>query len=247
MRSDWPSTDEIVWLAFHARSRVEFRAEVLRRVSHAASCEIGIFDSPAQPDELVTTNLDLQTARASRDWWLETGVDFTAVRQAIVRNGVAVDTLLYPERQRECFSYVQLFQRKLGVTSNVMLVWPSGAGAASLVCLSSVGGRISEEQAAACADLVRPLAVADNSLGPRLVRSPFDSWAALHKLSRAQIRVSELVIRGLTNSEIGDVLGCSKHTVRNHLAQVFQLSGVSSRAELVFSVLNDSASNGAVE
>jgi len=64
--------------------------------------------------------------------------------------------------------------------------------------------------------------------------SPLDSWLALKGVTRQEQRVVHLVERGLTNREIADVLGVSRHTIRNQLASVFTKLQVSRRAELVY-------------
>jgi DNA-binding NarL/FixJ family response regulator len=64
--------------------------------------------------------------------------------------------------------------------------------------------------------------------------SPLDSWLALMGVTRQEQRVVHLVERGLTNAEIAEVLGVSRHTIRNQLASVFTKLEVSRRAELVY-------------
>lgn len=55
-------------------------------------------------------------------------------------------------------------------------------------------------------------------------------------LTPAQERTMSLVLRGLTNKEVADLLGTSPNTVRNTLAEVFKKVGVSRRSELAFIV-----------
>jgi DNA-binding CsgD family transcriptional regulator len=64
------------------------------------------------------------------------------------------------------------------------------------------------------------------------------SLASAYGLTAQQRRVTELVMRGLTNREVAQVLGCAELTVRNHLVAIFRKTGVSTRAELVFHALN---------
>lgn len=63
---------------------------------------------------------------------------------------------------------------------------------------------------------------------------PSDSTVVpLEKIPSAKREVLELVREGRRNSEIAQTLGRSPNTVRNQLAQLFQLFDVKSRAELV--------------
>ncbi len=56
-----------------------------------------------------------------------------------------------------------------------------------------------------------------------------DDWP----LSERQRQVLELLARGLTNPEIGDVLGIRLGTVKVHVARIFEVLDVSNRAEAV--------------
>ena len=49
--------------------------------------------------------------------------------------------------------------------------------------------------------------------------------------------MTELVVRGLSNKEIGRRLGISLHTVRTHLQATFRKVGVDSRTALAFELL----------
>jgi DNA-binding CsgD family transcriptional regulator len=68
--------------------------------------------------------------------------------------------------------------------------------------------------------------------GSPFARGARQAWG----LTLVQERTTELVIRGLTNNEIGGVLGTSANTVRNTLSEVFKRVGASCRTELAFLV-----------
>ena len=63
-------------------------------------------------------------------------------------------------------------------------------------------------------------------------------------LSKRELEVVQSVAEGLTNREIGDRLGLSKHTVKNYLLRIFDKVGVSNRMELLFFTLSTQGSNG---
>jgi DNA-binding NarL/FixJ family response regulator len=52
-------------------------------------------------------------------------------------------------------------------------------------------------------------------------------------LTRREGQIVSLVVEGLKNREIAELLKVSQHTVKNHLFRVFDKLGISSRAELI--------------
>ncbi len=76
------------------------------------------------------------------------------------------------------------------------------------------------------------LATVSSELGlgqPVSARSPSDPFAML---TPAELSVAELVIEGLSNSEIAKRLGVSKRTVESHVSHVYLKLGVSTRTAL---------------
>ena len=57
-------------------------------------------------------------------------------------------------------------------------------------------------------------------------------------LSRRELEVVHCLAEGLTNHEIGQRLGLSKHTIKNYLLRIFDKVGVSNRMELLFLTLS---------
>lgn len=53
----------------------------------------------------------------------------------------------------------------------------------------------------------------------------------LRQLSPRELRVVELISKGMTNKEIGEDLGLTEKTVKNYLATVFDKLGISRRAQ----------------
>ncbi len=60
-------------------------------------------------------------------------------------------------------------------------------------------------------------------------------------LSRRELEVVHCLAEGLTNHEIGQRLGLSKHTIKNYLLRIFDKVGVSNRMELLFLTLSQPA------
>jgi DNA-binding CsgD family transcriptional regulator len=53
-------------------------------------------------------------------------------------------------------------------------------------------------------------------------------------LSKRELQVVEALAEGLTNREIGQRLGLSFHTIKNHVERIFDKVGASNRMELLF-------------
>lgn len=60
-------------------------------------------------------------------------------------------------------------------------------------------------------------------------------------LRPAQLRVLELLLKGLLEKRIADILGISQHTVHNHSREIYRAFGVHSRPELLLKALKRSA------
>jgi DNA-binding CsgD family transcriptional regulator len=64
-------------------------------------------------------------------------------------------------------------------------------------------------------------------MGPT-VRRPSEG-----KLTQQQQKITELACQGLSNGQIGDLIGCASGTVKSHIANIYRKTGATSRAELV--------------
>jgi DNA-binding NarL/FixJ family response regulator len=58
-------------------------------------------------------------------------------------------------------------------------------------------------------------------------------------LTPKEVRVATLVWQGLTNREIGKILGTTEQVIKNHLRSTFDKLGVWSRLELAMYVASD--------
>jgi DNA-binding NarL/FixJ family response regulator len=65
----------------------------------------------------------------------------------------------------------------------------------------------------------------------------------LNLLSKRELEVVQFLAQGLTNREIADRMALSQHTIKNYLFRVFDKLGVSSRVELLFMTLSQSANS----
>ena len=61
-------------------------------------------------------------------------------------------------------------------------------------------------------------------------------------LTKREEEVARLVAAGLSNRQVAEKLGLSRHTVKNYLGRVFEELGVSNRTELVLCILGQTKS-----
>jgi two-component system nitrate/nitrite response regulator NarL len=59
-----------------------------------------------------------------------------------------------------------------------------------------------------------------------------------HSLSKREFEIARLVATGLSNLEVSEKLGLSRHTVKNYLFRIFEKLGISTRMELVLFILS---------
>lgn len=62
---------------------------------------------------------------------------------------------------------------------------------------------------------------------------PTDALRVLYGLTPAEVRICELMLQGLTPSEISEQIGVAVSTARTHLLRIFQKTGTARQADLV--------------
>jgi DNA-binding CsgD family transcriptional regulator len=72
----------------------------------------------------------------------------------------------------------------------------------------------------------------DVAVSVREIGTDVLAFGAGYRLSRREIQVVELVLRGHRNSEIASTLGVAPATIKKHLSRIFDKVGVTSRAQL---------------
>jgi DNA-binding CsgD family transcriptional regulator len=72
----------------------------------------------------------------------------------------------------------------------------------------------------------------DVAVSIREIGTDMPAYQDRYGLSRREIQVAELVLRGYRNSHIAQTLGITPATTKKHLSRIFEKVGVDSRAQL---------------
>jgi DNA-binding CsgD family transcriptional regulator len=78
-----------------------------------------------------------------------------------------------------------------------------------------------------------PAGLDDDNATPPLSQLRTDSHGRLERLTPGQRRVLRLLLAGLSEKQIAARLDLSRHTVHNHVKEIYRVVGVQSRAELM--------------
>lgn len=151
-----------------------------------------------------------------------------------------IDTEVLSARRRDRLALYREQLRPLRVTEMLTTAWPTEDGGAG-VYFARTGrpGRFKASEVALLNQLVPMIRLAQ-AYARKLDKEKlahaddFLDWGHHYGLSAGELRVASLVVRGLTNREVAQLLGISAITVRNQLAAVFRKTNVSTRAELAY-------------
>jgi len=72
----------------------------------------------------------------------------------------------------------------------------------------------------------------DIAISIREIGTDISAFKDRYRLSRREIEVAELVLRGYRNRHIAAALGITPATTKKHLSRIFEKTGVDSRAQL---------------
>lgn len=238
----------IAELALHCDDSRALREALLDRLDDLIGFDLASFHSAQAPGR-VAIHLRGYDAGLAEDRLLDYMTELEPHEVAAAEGEFPiVDTDVITPRRRERLTLYREQMRPHGVSVFTTVMWRNRHGAFGFHLARSGRGRqfrrseleklrallpsIKLAEAYACARLGAP---------ERPVSHGFESWAADAGLTRAERRVTELVVRGLQNREIAALLGVSPLTVRNQLVSVFRKANVSNRAELVFVATSASA------
>jgi DNA-binding CsgD family transcriptional regulator len=179
--------------------------------------------------------------------------DFSVAEvQRALTSGTVVDEAVFSAQRKDALPFFREVVRPLG-GSTVFRLRATQCGLsffsffpetkASFACFAAQAIPLLES-AAPIIDLAHKLYLQTNGDAhgclPRALTSEL-------KLTVAEHRTMDLVLRGLTNPEIASVLGISTNTVRNRLAASFKKLGVSTRTEAAFVLRESCRSDNPIE
>lgn len=76
-----------------------------------------------------------------------------------------------------------------------------------------------------------------------VLRAILATWKTRHRLTEAELRVLDQLVRGLSNKEIAHRLGRSTSTVRSQVGSVLRKIRIDSRVRLIYRVFWESLSD----
>lgn len=228
---------DLAEIALESESLDVFRREALSRiapfvgadycslhtVSNEALLSVTLFGADPAP-----LNAALQTvpAEVTRDEVYRTIECHKALR----------DTDVLPRSRREGLSFYR-YLASMHIKTYAMRAWLTGSGYTFLAIArtGNVDQRRFLARATSALDGFFPvLALGERAHAPNPTSRYCNGGSELAALTPAEARVVALLERGLTNREIGELLGISPNTVRNRVASAFRRVGASRRAELVY-------------
>lgn len=157
--------------------------------------------------------------------------DFERIHADLRRTGACVDTDTFSLKERRTLPFYREIMAPQGVRSNLGLWIPFRGRPLGLVRFDRLGGRgaLFHERDV---ERLRPLLPQLGTVWAAAAHLPPHADRA-GELTAREREVASLVARGLTNAEIGRLLGTSPFTVRNQLSRILARLGVANRAELV--------------
>lgn len=96
----------------------------------------------------------------------------------------------------------------------------------------AIGAILKSETETALVNAIR-LAAKGESYITKEIKAQIASDPPVKDLSPRQLEIVSGIIRGLSNEEIGEMLGIERHTVKNHLAVLFKKLGAANRSEAI--------------
>ncbi len=227
--------------AAHAVTLRDYREQVINLLAQVVRFDVALIHalSPRVPLETaVLRGLDARVLARSRAHWDELGDVLSPLRKLANRRLVATDAEAIPPRGPTRRRLDALVLRPFGQRSVcIMHLVVRSRVVGAVVLMSRRVDAFSPRQVAQLRRIASIIAIGD-ALHQRLDDAPTASTPIGlvcddQRLSPRQREITEHVALGLTNREIAAALGLSPHSVRNHLARIFEATGAANRADVV--------------
>lgn len=232
---------ELAELALSCDDQAAFRDRLIDRLDQLIGFDLASFHSAHDPRQASMRvrgyDADLVAARL-----LGHMMEFEPGElEAADRGRPVVDTEVLSLRRREQLSLYREVLRPHGVSVMMTAMWRDrDVGFGFHLARCGRGRRFHRHELQTLEQVLPAIKLAESYVSARALAASrpasrsFDAWADQVGLTRAERRVTELVVRGLQNREIATLLGVSSLTVRNQLGAVFRKVDVTNRSELAF-------------
>jgi DNA-binding CsgD family transcriptional regulator len=239
IRTTWPDAEVAQWgaeLAFRARAAADagqFCREVLAICRKIVGYDSAVLTEQRGSEPQATVDVSeggLALMRQCEGNLARYAPDLRKFFAAVRRTRGMVDVELYSSRERRELALFREIVKPQGVSSTLALTPHFGGVMLGMIRLERHG----KGSPFTSRDLQRALALLPIIELGLLVhhRGCHSSNPELERLSAREAEVARHVARGLTNRQIGLLLGTSPFTVRNQVVRIFDRLRVCTRAEL---------------
>jgi DNA-binding CsgD family transcriptional regulator len=231
---------EVAELAAGAATLQEFRHLTLAHLARKMGFEVGQLQSSATDgatghgfscdDETLSTHVRQFVA------------EFTdaEIRRMFCRRAVTPDEVFSRAREDRLAGSLGSL-KPFGLPKSVACTWLSGGRALAVILhRSRLCPNFNTTERALLEALIPVISIGDRLLlrSDEAREAREARWFEAGGLTPQEVKVSQLAVRGLSNREIGLIIGTSQLTVRNQLSAVYIKVHVSNRAELAFAAMS---------
>jgi DNA-binding CsgD family transcriptional regulator len=151
-------------------------------------------------------------------------------RRAFAEGGVALDTDILSAQERRELPFYREVMTPIGLRSTLVGLVTMRGEVLSCVYLGWTSKHRPSERTRARFQAALPLL----ALGERAHPPDRPSLQVAAELTPRERQVLGMLVRGLTNQEIAQVLGTAPNTVKNQVSSLLRKTGTSNRSELAF-------------
>jgi DNA-binding CsgD family transcriptional regulator len=240
----WRASGDIARGVTDASCAPELGQIVMDALDGMVGCDLGsiITVAPGEPWAIVG---EISDNRFLRDNYWRYVMEMSPEEIRHLARGFVLDTEVFAPRRRERLGVFREFLDPNGLRCAAVANWVNDGRAWGVGLTRTVPSFSHRALARLNAVLphVKAALRARSWLADQAGEYPGAGSGGPWALTPAQERTMSLVVRGLTNNEVAELLGTSANTVRNTLVDVFKKVGVSRRSELAFIVRSGACAN----